>query len=363
MVQEVFSDWDIVSSNNITVTGDAAAIDIDEGMAPGLVNNAMRAIMSAAVKSWGGMHAGTSRPADVQANRFWLNTTSATAPVVTWYDGTDNIAFFTVDNTTNVITFDTGVVVPGGLSAIVEDTTPQLGGALDVNGKDITSASSGDVTISPNGTGTIILEAGAVSRADISSSGLRIGTGARVTTILDEDDMASDSATALATQQSIKAAIDAGGSFGSQLLHVREEQTSGTSGGTFTSGAWQTRTLNTVITNEITGASVAANQITLPAGTYAISSSAPAHKVNDHQAKLYNITDAADELIGTSERTQSTISVGTRSFVFGRFTIPGAEVFELRHQAQTTAAVDGFGQAVTFGVTEVFSEVQIWKVG
>ena len=43
------------------------------------------------------------------------------------------------------------------------------------------------------------------SRLDISNSGIRLGgANARVTTILDEDAMGSDSATSLATQQSIK---------------------------------------------------------------------------------------------------------------------------------------------------------------
>ena len=41
----------------------------------------------------------------------------------------------------------------------------------------------------------------------VSNGGLKIGSGAAVTTILDEDDMASNSATALATQQSIKAYV------------------------------------------------------------------------------------------------------------------------------------------------------------
>ena len=36
----------------------------------------------------------------------------------------------------------------------------------------------------------------------------KIGSGASVTTILDEDDLSSNSATALATQQSIKAYVD-----------------------------------------------------------------------------------------------------------------------------------------------------------
>jgi len=59
-------------------------------------------------------------------------------------------------------------------------------------------AAANDATV----TGTV--------QANITSSGLQLGTsGARVTTILDEDNMASNSATALATQQSIKAYVDA----------------------------------------------------------------------------------------------------------------------------------------------------------
>ena len=39
------------------------------------------------------------------------------------------------------------------LENVVEDTTPQLGGSLDVNGQDIVSTSNGAVEIKPNGTG------------------------------------------------------------------------------------------------------------------------------------------------------------------------------------------------------------------
>ena len=46
-----------------------------------------------------------------------------------------------------------------GTLNIVDDTTPQLGGNLDVNGQEITSASDGNVVVNPNGTGTIELEA------------------------------------------------------------------------------------------------------------------------------------------------------------------------------------------------------------
>lgn len=41
---------------------------------------------------------------------------------------------------------------------VVDDTTPQLGGDLDVNSNSIVSASNGDIAITPNGTGDIVLD-------------------------------------------------------------------------------------------------------------------------------------------------------------------------------------------------------------
>ena len=45
--------------------------------------------------------------------------------------------------------------------------------------------------------------------AAITGTSLRLTTGATVTTVLDQDNMSSNSATSLATQQSIKAYVDA----------------------------------------------------------------------------------------------------------------------------------------------------------
>ena len=44
-----------------------------------------------------------------------------------------------------------------GIANVVEDTTPQLGGSLDVNGQSIVSVSNGNITLAPNGTGNIQL--------------------------------------------------------------------------------------------------------------------------------------------------------------------------------------------------------------
>ena len=54
----------------------------------------------------------------------------------------------------------------GALAAVVDDTTPQLGGNLDVNGNDIVSTSNADIDIIPNGTGDVNLGADAVQIGD-----------------------------------------------------------------------------------------------------------------------------------------------------------------------------------------------------
>ncbi|OUX35071.1 MAG: hypothetical protein CBE24_00430 [bacterium TMED264] len=53
--------------------------------------------------------------------------------------------------------FKNSIAAGGTLTDIVQDTTPQLGGNLDVNGKTITSASNGNIDIDPDGTGDILL--------------------------------------------------------------------------------------------------------------------------------------------------------------------------------------------------------------
>lgn len=51
-----------------------------------------------------------------------------------------------------------GLAASSALSNIVEDTTPQLGGDLDVNGNDVVSTSNGNITLTPNGTGVVRID-------------------------------------------------------------------------------------------------------------------------------------------------------------------------------------------------------------
>ena len=52
------------------------------------------------------------------------------------------------------------------INNVVEDTTPELGGDLDVNGNSIVSASGGNISITPDTTGNIILDGLTFPNAD-----------------------------------------------------------------------------------------------------------------------------------------------------------------------------------------------------
>jgi hypothetical protein len=156
--------------------------------------------------------------------------------------------------------------------------------------------------------------------------------------------------------------VTVGGSagVGTDLLIYQEQQAQNTNGGTFTSGAWQTRILNTEVTDTGGHGSVASNQITRVAGTYRIYASAPASYCQAHQTRWQNVTDATTTVVGTSEYSaiSNTDLVQTRSIVDGRFTIAGTKTFELQHRCQTTRATTGLGFPANL-TTEVYSTVRL----
>lgn len=153
------------------------------------------------------------------------------------------------------------------------------------------------------------------------------------------------------------------GPVGSRLLHIRDEKTSGTSPANITSGAYRTRELTTVKTNEISGASLASNQITLPAGTYWGEFRASGSGLRSNKVKLRDVTNSADLVVGESnfDGTFGTDGYTDRTWAMGegRFTLAGTVLVELQHQCGTT----GPGGTVTsFGDVEVYANVKIWKL-
>jgi len=82
---------------------------------------------------------------------------------VTWSatDKGTKLIYAAADDVTNPNIIDVGF-----MTSVVDDTSPQLGGDLDVNGNDIVSAGGADIDIIPNGAGDVNLGADTVQVGD-----------------------------------------------------------------------------------------------------------------------------------------------------------------------------------------------------
>jgi hypothetical protein len=145
---------------------------------------------------------------------------------------------------------------------------------------------------------------------------------------------------------------------------IQDQKPDGTGGGAFTTGAWRTRALNTFLANDQNLAVLdrTLNQITLNAGTYRCSISVPAFSVNDHQARLQNITGGGTLVQGQTARAPAAGSMGTSALVAGLFALRSATVVEVQHRCETTNGTDGFGRTTNFTSDgpEVYTIAEFW---
>ena len=145
-------------------------------------------------------------------------------------------------------------------------------------------------------------------------------------------------------------------------INIQDVKADGTSGGAFTAGAWQTRTLNTIVSNVGGYAALAANQISLAPGIYQCDITAPGYGVNDHVARLQNITTATTIASGSSGRSSGSSSHEV-SRIRSYFTLTSLSILEIQHWCETTNGTDGFGRASNFVTdNEVYTVAEFWKV-
>ena len=167
------------------------------------------------------------------AERLKLNGSGATigninlnGNSITSTDTNGNLAL--TPNGTGDVQLDADTVRVGDSNADVTITTNGTGDlTLNTNSGSssgvitIADGADGNIAITPNGTGEVDISKvdidggaidgtviGANSAAASTFSSVTLASGATVTAILDEDDMSSDSDTAIATQQSIKAYVN-----------------------------------------------------------------------------------------------------------------------------------------------------------
>ena len=143
---------------------------------------------------------------------------------------------------------------------------------------------------------------------------------------------------------------------------IADVKASNTDSGTFTSGAWRTRDLNTELADPDGIVSISSNQFTLQSGSYLLKAKAMGFRVERHMIKLYQTSGTpADIATGTSEYCPPTYIGSNSSFLSCRFTISTATTYELQHRCQTTKTDNGFGMDFDIGVNETFALVEIFK--
>ena len=160
-------------------------------------------------------HLGTSAPASLAAGSIWVDSSSAGTHTLKYYDGSDSITLCNVNTSANTVDFIDSSVS----TELVGDTSPQLGGQLDVNGQalgdgtlellkfsetgsavnefTIANAAAGngptlsasgtetnvDINITPKGTGDVVLAGDTVKVGDSGAAATLTSNGAGTLTV------------------------------------------------------------------------------------------------------------------------------------------------------------------------------------
>ena len=154
--------------------------------------------------------------------------------------------------------------------------------------------------------------------------------------------------------------VEALASSGLRYVRVVDEKPSGGFGGSSVVSTWQLRDLNTITHNDGSIASLAANVVTLPAGTYRFQISVPGYAVNEHKARLNNTTDAITYL-GTNAAASA--GNGDSSFVTGKFVLTGDTDFQVEQWTNAAVANNGLGRPTFIpAVNELYTVVEFFQL-
>ncbi len=179
---------------------------------------------------------------------------------------------------------------------------------------------------------------------------------------MDEDGLAVSTSAYFVFNASKSASIAAIPNLAPRIATLSDIKSTGTVGGTGSTGAFYTRTLNTLIDSTGFVTSLTSNQFELPAGTYYFDASVPFYRTSNSKSKIRNITDSTDVAIGTSESSANSTLVSIRSIILGEITITSPKIFEIQYRIDTTTSTEDLGVAVNFGIDEVYTQLKITKV-
>ena len=148
---------------------------------------------------------------------------------------------------------------------------------------------------------------------------------------------------------------------------IADEKSTSNAGGNLGT-SFTRRDLNTILSDSESASggivSISSNQFTLGAGTYLITWSCPAYKVNRHITQLYDVTSTnvlTEGQTAFSGSATDEIHSSTGAFVH---TISSNNVYEIRQATQTARSNDGGGLELggNFTVNNIYTYVVIYKL-
>jgi hypothetical protein len=230
-------------------------------------------------------------------------------------------------------------------------TTPTLTTPLVNSGLELGHAS--DTTLSRGAAGFMAVEGNRVPSPASQATGDIIYRGAT-----EWERLAKGTAGQVLKMNSGATAPEWAGGIGAPDVVLEDQKAAASHGGTFTSGAWRTRTLNTEVRDSGGLCTLSSNEFTFTVAGW-VEWSAPGMEVSSHQTRLYNVTDAVATAAGTSENAFDAQGIATRSC--GGAAVVAGKAYRIEHQCSSTQADFGFGGGSGFAANEIFTRVQFWR--
>lgn len=145
------------------------------------------------------------------------------------------------------------------------------------------------------------------------------------------------------------------------VFSIRDEKATNTAPQSLTASVWNIRDLQTTDVNTLTGASLAANVITLPEGTFDVEGLCKAYRSNSTKARLYDITNSATLVVSTVDGSHSSFYSGVDLHIIGRITVASGGITCRLEQIVQTASDGGVG-AYAVAESSIYSYIKFTEV-
>ena len=142
---------------------------------------------------------------------------------------------------------------------------------------------------------------------------------------------------------------------------IADAKASGTNGGSSVVG-WQTRDLNTELSDPDGIVSIASNKFTLGAGSYVVNWQCQSYRSNQQKSKLVNDTDNTDVQVGLAQYASSSASNTQSSTGSAGFTITSSKAFKIEHYISNAQSANGLGVNIGSTGDEIYTLVHITKL-